>query len=607
MKKIISLLLVALVFSGLTFAQKPQWTDPNYRQNRYSQSLYLTGFASSVNSTGEDPAKMLDKLADYAKTKLIQSIQVTIKSIATMETENIDTKTHEHFKLTSVSFSKADIAGLKYERYYDKKNKEAYAFAYAKKSEVIAYYKNTISNNKDAIAQKIKEGRQFVSMDDKQNALKTYYECMPLFREIEEAQTLLIALGQTAASYLYIDQVDEYKMEVKKAISELQSNKQLNMSDVCYFMAYGMFLQTDETDQRVILNPFTYRDTEMKSDFSDRFDKTFERKLIDVAKYKVKHVKNKDLITPNNYPNSFVLEGTYWEEGTHLKIIAIMRNLESGKAVASAEGQLPISWLKSNDIKYIPQGFQQIEMIDKIKLTPRNAKYEVKLNQLAVKPLELTATYSDETGNPVAVPNLPVKFTFMADDSEIATVRTDNDGFGKCFLNNVEQLNKLIMVKAELNVAEYVGVEEGSEFYEKVIQSHTVPSVKFMVRVSGLSVYMEASEKQFGYPLEVKMIEPRLKEALSQQGYTFVEDMSQAELYININASSRRGSVYNGMYSSYVDANVSVMDMETGKEVYKNSFAEIKGMGLNYRQGSAKAYKSAADKVSKGIAEKLLE
>lgn len=48
--------------------------------------------------------------------------------------------------------------------------------------------------------------------------------------------------------------------------------------------------------------------------------------------------------------------------------------------------------------------------------------------------------------------------------------------------------------------------------------------------------------------------------------------MELSDLYIVIKARSRQGSEMLGMYSAFVDITVSVLDMHSGEEIYKNVF-----------------------------------
>ncbi|HDO27580.1 MAG TPA: hypothetical protein ENH02_05630, partial [Bacteroidetes bacterium] len=132
-------LILMLIFPAGIMAQQPAWVDYAKRNSMYPQSDYLTGFVSAHNTNNEDPGKLMDKYEEMAKSKVIQSIQVSIETNNSLTLSNVNGKSGEEFRSKSVSFSSATITGLKAERYYDRKKNDVYAFAYVSKKELAWY------------------------------------------------------------------------------------------------------------------------------------------------------------------------------------------------------------------------------------------------------------------------------------------------------------------------------------------------------------------------------------------------------------------------------------------------------------------------------------
>ncbi|MBT31447.1 MAG: hypothetical protein CMO01_17465, partial [Thalassobius sp.] len=185
-----------MLASIMVQAQQPDWTDYYQREAQYPERMFLTGFASQGN-VQQDSKELFDILTEVARKQLIESIQVKIKSVAELNIQNVNSNTYEEFKQNSVSLAEANIVGLKFETYYDKRNKEAFAFAYARKSEVITYYENLIKSNLSKIQQFQNEAAQSISSNDNKEALKSLFSCNSLFRELEESRLILTALGIT--------------------------------------------------------------------------------------------------------------------------------------------------------------------------------------------------------------------------------------------------------------------------------------------------------------------------------------------------------------------------------------------------------------------------
>jgi hypothetical protein len=155
----ISVLTAFVLISGNLFSQQPAWTDYAKRNSMYPPSEYLVGFVSAENSQDEDPGKLMDKYESMARDKVVQSIQVSIESNNSMDISNKNGKSEEAFLSKSVSFSKANINGLRTGRYYDRKKKLVYAIAYVNIKQLISYYRNLLSSNLDELNQKLREGK----------------------------------------------------------------------------------------------------------------------------------------------------------------------------------------------------------------------------------------------------------------------------------------------------------------------------------------------------------------------------------------------------------------------------------------------------------------
>ena len=118
----------------------------------------------------------------------------------------------------------------------------------------------------------------------------------------------------------------------------------------------------------------------------------------------------------------------------------------------------------------------------------------------------------------------------------------------------------------------------------------SLPSIKFLIDIIGPTLYIETSEMNIGYPLSINIIEPKIKNYLIKNGCVFTKDISNADAKITIYAESREGSQVYGQYISFVDATISIINLSTGKEIYKNVFQDKKGIQLSYKQAGIKAY-----------------
>ncbi len=138
-------------------------------------------------------------------------------------------------------------------------------------------------------------------------------------------------------------------------------------------------------------------------------------------------------------------------------------------------------------------------------------------------------------------------------------------------------------------------------------QEYKIPKTRFLVQILGPAVYFNISEKNLNNRLNIPIIEPEIKETLSVLGYSFTDDINESDYNININANTRRGSSSYRIYFAYLDVNISITDLNSGKEIYKKNFTDIKAGADSYNRAGIKAYKNITETIKQEIGTKFDE
>ncbi|MFZ4619616.1 MAG: LPP20 family lipoprotein [Bacteroidota bacterium] len=243
-------------------------------------------------------------------------------------------------------------------------------------------------------------------------------------------------------------------------------------------------------------------------------------------------------------------------------------------------------------------------VLNTVELKAKNPKVDAQVGKPLRVPLEVAVTNS-VTAAPVS--NFPVHYAFIRGSGDIvSSSRSDKNGTASTQIAKVAATDKLQLVKAEADPAALLG-EGVSPVIMALVKSFNLPMVRFTMNVVSLSIAFETEESLLGSPLKLPRIEPMLKNTLSSQGFSFVDDPSKANILISIKANGRDGGEYSGMYSVYVDANISVTDLNSGEEIYKTSFNNVKGVSINSDKAGMKAYDEIAADLQKKVIPKILE
>ncbi|MFA5832579.1 MAG: LPP20 family lipoprotein [Bacteroidota bacterium] len=243
-------------------------------------------------------------------------------------------------------------------------------------------------------------------------------------------------------------------------------------------------------------------------------------------------------------------------------------------------------------------------ILNSVELKPKNGKVEAQVGKPLRTPLEVIVT---NTATTAVITNFPIRFSFIRGSGDILPMaRSDKDGIASTQIAKVIATDKLQLVKAEADPIALLG-ESASPVIVALVKSFSLPMTRFTLNVISLSIVFETEEALFGNPLKLPRIEPLLKNTLSTQGFSFVEDAAKANILISVKANGRDGGEYSGMYTVYVDANISVTDLNSGEEIYKTSFNNVKGISINSEKAGMKAYDEIGADLQKKVIPKILE
>ncbi len=243
-------------------------------------------------------------------------------------------------------------------------------------------------------------------------------------------------------------------------------------------------------------------------------------------------------------------------------------------------------------------------ILNQIELKANNPKVDAQVGKPLRQPLEVMV---NNTATAAPIQNFPVKYSFIRGSGDmISTSRTDKNGVASTQIAKVIATDKLQLIKAEADPVALLG-QNSSPVLEMLVKGLTLPSTRFTMNVVSLSIVFETEEMLMGTKLIIPRIEPMLKNTLSSQGFSFVDDAAKANIMISVKSNGRDGGEYSGMYTVYVDANISVVDLNSGEEVYKTSFNNVKGISINYDKAGMKAYDEIGVSLQRTVIPKILE
>ncbi len=331
-------------------AQTPEWIDPIRRAQQYSEQMYLTGFASEKNVGKDNPSELLKRLENYAKAQIAEYIQVTVQSEATLSVNETNKNFNQTFSSIKHSSTNLILSGLKIQTFYNEKEKTGYAFAFAKRSELLNFYRNELEKKLAEAERLLAQANQLVE-SNMELSFKTTLDVLNLIPLIEQSQSVILALKRTTNDANdNIERINALKTGIDNILRQTNGGNSKNLDEACFFLAKSLHLQAPTLPNPVLVSNFTYQDTKMASEFSTRINQSLSSRLINTAGYRIESL--------GTNTTKYIITGTYWKQENEIKLIAQLKEVD-GNIIATAEAIIPLKWIEANNLKYLPENFEQ--------------------------------------------------------------------------------------------------------------------------------------------------------------------------------------------------------------------------------------------------------
>jgi len=370
------LIFTLACFSVGVFAQAPEWINPAHRKQQYSERDFVVGFASEKNTQKENPNELLGRLENYAKGQIAKYIQVTVRSETVLIELDEGDRFQQSFSSIGHSASNLVLSGLKAETYYDNKQNTGYSLVYARRSDLLNHYLGELNKMLVESERLISQSNSMLGTNAEQ-AFKYALEAFKLINQIEQSQSVIIALKRSDIEKdTQLERLVKLKTDIDEAMRKTSSGNASTLDEVCFFIASGLKLQTGAINSPISISAFTFQDTRMGSEFSNRISYSLTSRLVSTGGYNV--------IPTGPATDGYLLTGTYWKDSTEIKLIATLRE-NNGSIVATAEAILPMEWITENNIRFLPENFAdayaRMRIFDKDEIIKGDLNVEIWTNK----------------------------------------------------------------------------------------------------------------------------------------------------------------------------------------------------------------------------------
>ncbi len=339
--------------------------------------LSLIGFGSAI---GKGP-EAFQIAQDNARADISRKIVVKIESLFSTVTEEKNKKFSQYTSSITQSTTAIQLIGLKTEVYIDdkRKNPTTYVLAYISRVKLIGRYKEKSLELRDEIKRIIAAAQKDELSSNTEEAVAKYLSLYPLHEELKKVETVLRVAKQLSsidAAFEELAGIDDTsgdqkpsfmsQTEVSNKIGQLLRQSIKSVDDVARAVIFQISKHVKKPEGKVLVIPLTYQDTRMSSTFARYFRAALETEFGQIDKWnavnQTRDFKPRSMQITRDLANAsgaeWVLSGTYWEQEEKIKLLANLRNINTGESLAGAEVVFDKELLKSANFDFKPQNFK---------------------------------------------------------------------------------------------------------------------------------------------------------------------------------------------------------------------------------------------------------
>lgn len=267
-----------------------------------------------------------------------------------------------------------------------------------------------------------------------------------------------------------------------------------------------------------------------------------------------------------------------------LRALIAMKEYWGENDQVTVEGRsVPLANELFNDLQRMASG---------VRLTVLPERCVVDWSNRFKRELLITAVYGDRAQ---ALPQLPIIIEYPGHVGKVTESRnTDAEGRARTTVQRLDLTAPAPAVVVRLDMDALVSKDLDPAFTAPLIGSLTATEAHVPIDRVMPKVFFKGAESNLGQRMNDAPLSLVLKQELTATGFRAVDRPTEADLIIEMNASTREMGESNGFFTVALDEVLKVTDQRSGEVVHESGKQGIKGIQLDYRKAGIDAYKKAA-------------
>jgi hypothetical protein len=278
-----------------------------------------------------------------------------------------------------------------------------------------------------------------------------------------------------------------------------------------------------------------------------------------------------------------------------------LKKAKKNEIISSFQNSFPKQNVRGNKTDLLPVAIKKRNALTTMSLSSKMSTVSVKCNEQIdlVYSVKVMVRNQDDWDSEVS--ELPVSF-FLNSSKNLTTLMADKEGRFEYVLHSVASPKKVQFLNAQVDVPAYFGMDSTSLDYKRMMQNIVIPKTKLQLVVTGNILSISSTESNIGKELSTTYLRAGIIDALTKVGFEMTLNAARADYSIVIKADTRAGSSYDGLFFSYLDASVTLVDLTKENEVFSNQYRDVKAAGGSFEAAGVKAYSIGLSKIKDDLA-----
>ena len=204
--------------------------------------------------------------------------------------------------------------------------------------------------------------------------------------------------------------------------------------------------------------------------------------------------------------------------------------------------------------------------------------------------------------NKERVENIPLVFASDILDVKAVSNSTDENGLFTAIVPKISSTESIQKMQVGLDIESWLKEATKDRFIQKFARGIKSHQITMPIYIYTPLVYVQSKEKYFGTLYRSQDLKYAAETALSKLGFSPTAKKNQAELFMNIEADTKKGRIQANqkMFTAFLDMKIQVKD-RNDMIIYSQQLKKIKGIQLSFEQANTIAYEKAQEEVKKSI------